>query len=347
MVLGFHPEKRGFDFSKYHVVPAVSSITERPLLYEEDHVHKNKLEARSITKVQYPEEAIVSQANLLEIAEAYPQFDYLKPICRGEYDEMCADLCFELMTNQDFIAAVHLNATPDQVGSVGEHGQQDAMVLAVLGSAAEAYDTHGLTLKLRKLYLAWAERLIRNLFGDTLGKIGPGARKLGGSSKSGLPRRLRTYGISSGHTQSFPTGLLLAVLGNAAVTRWVDHETGESVHVWRATSQDDVEECMRVTTGPGGHKHDMRGTYHSIARRTRFHLDMLKRNNIVSQPAQKRTAYRRNVDKGTEEWNDASKLRPPFGLYMGSNIKKRKNATRSSKGKAAFRSAKFRKVFVV
>lgn len=114
--------------------------------------------------------------------------------------------------------------------------------------------------------------------------------------------------------------------------------------VWRSLSQDDLEEFMRVSVGPGGDKLDKRSTQFKIARRCMFTAMMLgPENNLVAQPVQRKGAYARDDKKRVDRWNSDERMPPPLGTFSVGEVKLERVAKKSAEGKPMFRGSVFRR----
>eukprot|EP01051_Picozoa_sp_SAG22_P023967 SAG22_NODE_6423_length_857_cov_1.829815_2_plen_206_part_00 len=156
----------------------------------------------------------------------------------------------------------------------------------------------------------------------------------------------RSYGLQKSHCAGFPRELLAAVLGNGDVVNWVAGKSADSTRfVWRSLSQDDLEEFMRVSVGPGGQKLDMRGTQIRINRRciqTSLRLDT---SSLVHAPVSKKGAYARDDKRFLDRWNTSSRTTPPLGGFTDGERDIRKKAEKSAAGTPMFRSALFKRRF--
>ena len=108
-----------------------------------------------------------------------------------------------------------------------------------------AYDMPGLTKGVRALSFKRLERLILNLYGDDLRRVGPV-----GTGPADGPAERRSYGLHTAKVSGFPNMLLLAILFSFDAGALVDQLT-QAVHVNRMESQDNLESAMRVSVGPG------------------------------------------------------------------------------------------------
>ena len=81
------------------------------------------------------------------------------------------------------------------------------MIMWTFGEAAMAYDMPGLTKGVRALSFKRLERLILNLYGDDLRRVGP----VGTGPADGPPER-RSYGLHTAKVSGFPNMLLLAIV---------------------------------------------------------------------------------------------------------------------------------------
>ena len=137
-------------------------------------------------------------------------------------------------------------------------------------------------------------------------------------------------------------GAVLAVLGNfEAYDRVRDMVAGTFIE--RAGSNMDLESGMTVTIGAAGVKLDMRGTHANIARHVRRTASALDRDSPVHPPISQKGAYRDLDDAKEKDWNRGHKLDPPEGDYTAGQKDKKRGATASTKGKASFRGAVFKK----
>ena len=108
------------------------------------------------------------------------------------------------------------------------------------------------------------------------------------------------------------------MLGNGDVVDWVAEQAPNSKEfVWRSLSQDDLEEFMRVSVGPGGHKLDMRGTQIRINRRciqTSLRLDS---DSLVHASVSRKGVYARD-DKMPGSAGGRRRSPPSLGRFQWS-----------------------------
>ena len=138
------------------------------------------------------------------------------------------------------------------------------------------------------------------------------------------------------------------MLGNVDdVVDWVAEQAPNSKEfVWHSLSQDDLEEFMRVSVGPGGHKLDMRSTQIRINRRciqTSLRLDS---DSLVHPSVSRKGAYARDDKKNVLRWNTSERTAPPLGDYTSGERAIRKKAERSAQGTPMFRSVLFKRRFL-